>query len=220
MTQAERDRLVALKKAKKKLITQKQAAEEIGITERQVRRLLRKLRRKGDEAVIHELRGRESNRKLSSEVEQRAITILSDPVYRVGEDGDGSLFHLARQLPIGLSPAQLMDYRLVSFPSQLSQESPHLPLCDADLLGSLLLRDQFLLGLLQGPQPVSLGLGHQQLSFVHPPGWTLSIGHFYFAQIGHYYFAATRRNGSFLTFVFFCAITWLYRGIATWPTCS
>ena len=57
MTQVERDRLVALKKAKKKLITQKQAAEEIGVTERQVRRLLRKLRRKGDRAVIHELRG-------------------------------------------------------------------------------------------------------------------------------------------------------------------
>jgi len=46
MTQTDRDRLVALKKAKKKLITQKQAAEEIGVTERQVRRLLRKLRRK------------------------------------------------------------------------------------------------------------------------------------------------------------------------------
>jgi hypothetical protein len=30
MTQAERDGLVALKKAKKKLITQKQAAEELG----------------------------------------------------------------------------------------------------------------------------------------------------------------------------------------------
>jgi len=82
MTQGERDRLVALKKAKKKLITQKQAAEEIGITERQVRRLVQKLRRKGDQAVIHELRGRESNRKLSVEVEQRAITVLSDPVYR------------------------------------------------------------------------------------------------------------------------------------------
>src|SRR5258707_109047 len=82
MTQAERDRLVALKKAKKKLITQKQAAEEIGITERQVRRLLRKLQRKGDQAVIHELRGRESNRKLSSEMEQRAMAILSDPIYR------------------------------------------------------------------------------------------------------------------------------------------
>ena len=30
MKQAERDRLVALKKAKKRLITQKQAAEELG----------------------------------------------------------------------------------------------------------------------------------------------------------------------------------------------
>ena len=82
MTQAERDRLVALKKAKKKLITQKQAAEEIGVTERQVRRLLRKLRRKGDQAVIHELRGRASNRKLSAEVERQAMAVLSDPVYQ------------------------------------------------------------------------------------------------------------------------------------------
>jgi transposase len=73
---------VALKKAKKKLITQKQAAAEIGVTERQVRRLLRKLRRKGDQAVIHELRGRASNRKLSAEVERQAVAILSDPVYR------------------------------------------------------------------------------------------------------------------------------------------
>ena len=81
MTQAERDRLVALKKAKKKLITQKQAAEEIGVTQRQVRRLLRKLRRKGDRAVLHELRGRPSNRRLPAELEQRAIAVLSDPVY-------------------------------------------------------------------------------------------------------------------------------------------
>ena len=57
MTQAERDRLVALKKAKKKLITQKQAAEELGITERHVRRLLRGLKRRGDKAVSHALRG-------------------------------------------------------------------------------------------------------------------------------------------------------------------
>ena len=40
MTQQERDRLVALKKADKKLITQKQAARRMGVSERQVRRLL------------------------------------------------------------------------------------------------------------------------------------------------------------------------------------
>ncbi len=35
MTQRERDRLVALKKADKKLITQKQAAQQLGLSERQ-----------------------------------------------------------------------------------------------------------------------------------------------------------------------------------------
>lgn len=82
MTQAERDRLVALKKAKKKLITQKQAAEELGITERHVRRLLRAWKRRGDKVVVHALRGLPSNRQISADTEQEAVTILSQPVYR------------------------------------------------------------------------------------------------------------------------------------------
>jgi hypothetical protein len=82
MTQAERDRLVSLKKAQKKLITQKQAAEELGITERHVRRLLRALKRRGDEVVAHGLRGLPSNRRISADTEQKAIAILSQPVYR------------------------------------------------------------------------------------------------------------------------------------------
>ena len=80
MTQAERDRLVALKKAKKKLITQKQAAEEIGVTERQVRRLLRKLKRKGDRTVIHELRGRPSNRSCFPSERPRLRSAIAPPV--------------------------------------------------------------------------------------------------------------------------------------------
>jgi transposase len=82
MTQNERDRLVALKKTKKKLITQKQAAAEIGVSERQVRRLLRSLKERGDQAVIHAARGQTSNRKIAEELEQRAIEILSQDVYR------------------------------------------------------------------------------------------------------------------------------------------
>ena len=82
MTQADRDRLVALKKAKKKLITQREAAEELGITERHVRRLLRQLKRRGDKVVVHALRGLPSNRKISADTEQDAIAILSQPVYR------------------------------------------------------------------------------------------------------------------------------------------
>lgn len=82
MTQTERDRLVALKKAKKRLITQKQAAEELGITERQVRRLLRALKRRGDKAVVHALRGLPSNRKISADTERKAVAILSEPKYK------------------------------------------------------------------------------------------------------------------------------------------
>jgi transposase len=82
MTQAERDRLVALKKAKKKLITQKEAAQELGVTERHVRRLLGALKRRGDKAVVHALRGLPSHRKLDAETQQKAIEILSRPVYR------------------------------------------------------------------------------------------------------------------------------------------
>jgi hypothetical protein len=82
MTQKERDRLVALKKAKKKLITQKQAAAEIGVNERQVRRLLRSLKERGDKAGVHAGRGRRSNRKFPTEAEQEAIAILSQDVYR------------------------------------------------------------------------------------------------------------------------------------------
>src|SRR5437764_4204532 len=82
MNQADRDRLVALKKAKKKLITQKEAAEELGITERQVRRLLKRLKKGGDKAVLHALRGEPSNRKMPVEVQQRTVEILSQEVYR------------------------------------------------------------------------------------------------------------------------------------------
>jgi Homeodomain-like domain len=82
MTQGERDRLVALKKAKKKLITQREAAAELGITERQVRRLLHALKRRGDKAVVHALRGLPSNRKVDVETQQKAVEILSRPVYQ------------------------------------------------------------------------------------------------------------------------------------------
>lgn len=82
MNQAERDWLVALKKAKKKLITQKEAALELGVTERHVRRLLKSLQRRGDKAVIHALRGQESNRRIEEKVRQGATKILSQEVYR------------------------------------------------------------------------------------------------------------------------------------------
>lgn len=82
MTQQDRDRLVVLKKAQKRLITQKQAAAELGLTERQVRRLLKRLKAVGDKAVVHGLRDRPSNRRLGEELRRKALAILSDPKWK------------------------------------------------------------------------------------------------------------------------------------------
>jgi len=82
MTQADRDRLVALKKAKRKLIRQREAAEELGLSVRHVKRLIYALKKHGDRAVVHGLRGRPSNRKIEESIEREAVQILSAPVYQ------------------------------------------------------------------------------------------------------------------------------------------
>ena len=48
MSQRERDRLKVLTEAKDGLITQKNAAGQLNMSERQVRRLIRQLRQTGD----------------------------------------------------------------------------------------------------------------------------------------------------------------------------
>jgi transposase len=82
MTQRDRDRLVVLKKAHKKLIRQREAAEELGVTIRHVKRLVRRLRKQGDRVVIHGLRGRPSPRRVSEEQREKAIRILSQEIYQ------------------------------------------------------------------------------------------------------------------------------------------
>jgi len=80
-TQADRDRLVTLKKAKKKLIKQRQAAEDLGVSVRHIKRLLQRLKHPGDKVVIHGLRGVASKRRIGEEGKQRAIEILSREEY-------------------------------------------------------------------------------------------------------------------------------------------
>ena len=81
MTQEERDRLVVLRKARDKKITQREASLELQVTERHLRRMLVKLKQRGDKAVVHGLRGGGSNRSLSPERRQEIERILSEPVY-------------------------------------------------------------------------------------------------------------------------------------------
>lgn len=79
MGQKERDRLKVLTESNKGLITPAEAASQLEISERQVRRLLRKLRSVGDRAVVHGLRGQASNRRIDTGFEKRAVEELSRP---------------------------------------------------------------------------------------------------------------------------------------------
>jgi hypothetical protein len=82
MTQADRDRLVTLRKAKKRLITQQQAAGELRLSVRQGKRLVLALKKRGNKAVIHRLRGKPSNQRIAQSVEDEAIQILSADLYQ------------------------------------------------------------------------------------------------------------------------------------------
>src|ERR1044071_1521246 len=79
MSQEERDELHWLKKAKDGTITQRDAAAKMGISDRWVRKLLKRMARQGDAVVVHGLRGRPSNRKLPAKTQRQALAILKQP---------------------------------------------------------------------------------------------------------------------------------------------
>jgi hypothetical protein len=82
MTQAERDRLVTLRKAQKGLIQQKDAAAELKVSVRQIQRLLRELQQRGDQAAVHGLRGKPSNHRMEETIRKKAIGILKQEVFQ------------------------------------------------------------------------------------------------------------------------------------------
>jgi biotin operon repressor len=79
MSQAERDKLEWLKRAKDRVISQRKAAEKIGVSERWVRKLLQRMKTEGDAVAVHGLRGRASNRKIGRSTRERAVELLKQP---------------------------------------------------------------------------------------------------------------------------------------------
>ena len=69
----ERDRLKVLQEVERGHVKQVEAGQRLRLSDRQVRRLLGRVRREGDRGVIHRLRGRPSNRKSPAKFEQRVL---------------------------------------------------------------------------------------------------------------------------------------------------
>ena len=84
MSRKEARRLYVLRKVLDGEIKQVEAAGILSMSTRQVRRIVERIRDKGDEGVIHGLRGGESNRKTASKVKDKIIRL-----YRKKYEGFG-----------------------------------------------------------------------------------------------------------------------------------
>ena len=79
MSQEERDKLEWLKRARDKIISQREAARKMGVSDRWVRHLVKRMKQQGDGVVVHGLRGRSSNRKIAAPGQARALELLKHP---------------------------------------------------------------------------------------------------------------------------------------------
>jgi len=98
MSNTELDRLRILEKVKDKRMSQKTAGAWLGITDRQVRNLLKCYISNGDRGLISKKRGAESNNKYDNVLKKKALEILTE--------------HYADYGPT-LSAEKLQDYKII-----------------------------------------------------------------------------------------------------------
>lgn len=100
LSQKDRDRLVILHQIHQGQLSVAEGARRTGVSVRHLRRVMRRFEAKGDPVVVHALRDRASNRRLSPSLRERALEKARQPLYR---DFGPTLLseHLARDPEIG-----------------------------------------------------------------------------------------------------------------------
>ena len=79
MSQKERDRIKVLARVKQGELTYRLAAESLGVSERQIYRILHRYKDEGDRGVIHRLRGRpKSNRSYGVELRSQILRLFRE----------------------------------------------------------------------------------------------------------------------------------------------
>lgn len=75
MNGIDRKRLKVISVAADRKMKQSEAAEKLEMSERQIRRLVRRYRREGDKGLVHRLRGCESGRKIKEDVKEKIVDV-------------------------------------------------------------------------------------------------------------------------------------------------
>lgn len=78
MSAKEAERISVMEDLKEKRIKQRQAARVLGISTRQVRRILARYREEGAAGLVHKSRGQISNRAIAQEKKDRAIELIAE----------------------------------------------------------------------------------------------------------------------------------------------
>lgn len=78
LSKRERDRLVILRQVKEGKLTQRAAAQQLKLSVRWVKKLVRRLRQDGDRGLAHGLRGRPSNRAHEAPLRRRALQLIRE----------------------------------------------------------------------------------------------------------------------------------------------
>jgi transposase len=78
MSQKELKRLHVIHKVREGFVTQKEAAEMISLSERQIRRIVRRIREEGDRGIQHRSRGKGSNRSLPKELVKKVTRLYQE----------------------------------------------------------------------------------------------------------------------------------------------
>ena len=84
MSQRERSRLVMMTRVREKAMTIKEAAEVMGMSYRQSRRIYKRYREEGDRGLIHRARGQPSNRGKDCKVKEAVLCLYREQYWDFG----------------------------------------------------------------------------------------------------------------------------------------
>jgi transposase len=102
--QKELKRLHVIHKLIEGTLSQKEAAELISLSDRQIRRIVRRIEKEGDQGIIHKSRGKESNRRLPLTLKERIV-------------------HLYRTTYLGFGPTLFTEKLMESEKIEISSET-------------------------------------------------------------------------------------------------
>lgn len=84
MSQRDLKRLHVMKQLQEGKLKQGDAAEVLGLSDRQIRRILERMEKEGERGILHRLRGRVSNRRIDEKVRKKALTLYETKYWDFG----------------------------------------------------------------------------------------------------------------------------------------